>query len=150
MQAFKVSTYSKLDGPFSLSFRGHGIHIFRKALEIWSQKSFPLCVSVHFKRALAQRWWQRFSIVFTCSMALYDRALTYICGWHGKLCSQTMISGSVTEPIQWFPWLNHVCFQCSATGSPEDHVPDTDFWLCPLHRGFSRFCKSLDDYMSLS
>ena len=32
--------------------------------------------------------------------SLHDRALIYICGWHGELCSQTMISGSDHEPMQ--------------------------------------------------
>jgi len=30
----------------------------------------------------------------------HDNVLTYICGWHGELCSQIMIAGNVPEPIQ--------------------------------------------------
>ena len=32
--------------------------------------------------------------------SLPDGALTCICGCYGELCSQTMIPGSVPEPIQ--------------------------------------------------
>lgn len=33
-------------------------------------------------------------------------------------CSQTLIGGSVPEPMQWFLWINHACFliQCCPAG----------------------------------
>ena len=34
--------------------------------------------------------------------SLHDGALTCICGGYAELCSQTVISGSVPEPMQWF------------------------------------------------
>ena len=44
------------------------------------------------------------------SSFLHDSALTCIYGRYSELCSQTMISGSVPKPMQWFPGQNHVCF----------------------------------------
>jgi len=55
-------------------------------------KIFSLCFS-KFKRVLVQ------SVDGSCShiaSSFYDRAF----GWHGELCSQTMISASVPQPMQ--------------------------------------------------
>ena len=42
--------------------------------------------------------------------SLHETALICIYGFHGKLCSQTLISGSVPEPTQWCPAEKHACF----------------------------------------
>ena len=64
--------------------------------------------SEHFRWALAQRrhQWQ-FSHM---SSSLHDAALTCICELHYELCSQTVISDSVPELLQWCPVENRAWF----------------------------------------
>ena len=55
--------------------------------------------------------------------SLDDTDLTCICVLHNELCSQTEISGSVTEPMQRCPVENHVCFNVeSPEGSKITHI----------------------------
>ena len=64
--------------------------------------------SGHFRWALAES-----SISGSRShmaSSLTDTALTCIYGLHGELCSQTVISGNVPEPMQGCPVENHAHF----------------------------------------
>lgn len=84
--------------------------------------------SVHCKWALGHRRPQHFWIVFLFSI---DRTLNCICEWHAKLCSPTMISGSVSEPMQGFLWQNHGCFlmQCCLRAR-RSQVSSNDYQPC--------------------
>jgi len=65
----------------------------------------------HFASAHCE-WCPDSSVFGSCSHMLsylHDRALTCICGWHDELCSLTVISGSLPEPMHWFPWQKHGC-----------------------------------------
>ena len=76
------------------------------------------------------------SVSGSCShvgSSLHDRALTCICGWHAKLCSQTMSSGGVSEPMQWFPLQNHACFYAVPPECLQITGMHNLFTPCPLH-----------------
>lgn len=69
--------------------------------------------------------------VHTWFLFSIDRTLNCICEWHAKLCSQTMISGSVSEPMQGFLWQNHGCFlmQCCLRAR-RSRVSSNDYQPC--------------------
>jgi len=60
----------------------------------------------------------------------------------GDLWSQPMISGSVPEPMQWFPWYNCVIKGALPEGQ-RSKVTIIDFRQCPFaHRDVLRFSES--------
>jgi len=100
-QRFELSTDGKLDGPSPLSKNSFKFQF------VWPQSRFPF----HLSPFSISIWPEKTALldpVHTWLVLFHDRALTCICGWHRKLGSQKMISGSVPEPVQWFPWQNHV------------------------------------------
>lgn len=69
------------------------------------------------------------SVSGSCShvaSSLHERALTCLCGQHSELCSQTVISGSVSEPRKWFPWQNVLVF--NPVLSKGSWTSSTDIW----------------------
>lgn len=54
------------------------------------------------------------SVSVTSTLGCYFVCMTYICRWHGELCSLTVISKSLPDPVQWSPHQNHGCYfiQC--------------------------------------
>ena len=73
-------------------------------------------------------------------------------------CSQTMISGSVPGPMQWFSWQNHICQLSAAETSPDSlkllmiscAADDGIFILLPklLRILSTAFCRLLNFYSS--
>lgn len=61
-------------------------------------------------KSIANELWLREDDCITGFLFLHNRALTCIYGWHSKLCSQTFVSESVPDLIQWFLWQTHACF----------------------------------------
>lgn len=66
------------------------------------------------------------------AFSLHIRAYTWVFGWHSKLCSQTMIFGNTTEPMQWSSQ-NHACWS-AVWGS--NRYPILHFGLVPRTQRF--------------
>lgn len=85
--------------------------------------------SVHFKKPCPREHGSVSGSRSHMAPSLYHRALTCICGLHGELCPQTLISGDVPEQVRYF----HAYFQCIV------HRHEAlMFALSLLHRDFSR------------
>lgn len=120
-----------------------------RVLLLFGLEDFDLCdhrTSSHFssgcfKLALVML------LEHVCS-STHNRALTCVCVRHSELSLQTEISGSVPEPIQWFPWQNQVWLWRSAAW--ELKITASHYWflaLSPAHRDSSRFLESVGDIM---
>ena len=117
MQALNIDLITSWKIPLLFSLENAATMIskqnFRFPIHLTTEQFSTLPPSI-----LNELWFREDSSVSgSCSHmapSLHDRALTWICGWHGELWSQTMISGRVPEPVQCFPGQNHVCFYCSA------------------------------------
>lgn len=99
MKVLKLRPDNKLDWPSPLKF-DDDVYAFQKEFQIWL--IWPV---IHFAVLCC---WEDCTVSGSCqhiALSLHDGALTYICGH--KLCSQTLISGSVPKPMYWFPWQNH-------------------------------------------
>jgi len=70
--------------------------------------------------------------------SLHDRALTWICGRHGVLCLQTVISGSVPKQVKGFPW--QFLIQCYPRAR---RLQATGVNLSHVQRDVFRFSESL-------
>lgn len=105
----------------------------------WFQKQFQTLIHLTSERfsilprlILSELWsWEDSSVSRSCSYVatFHDRALTCVCWGVCELCSHTVISGSVPEPMHRFPSQNHAWFYCSIWRS---WASNTDFLPCPL------------------
>ncbi len=76
---------------------------------------------------------------------LHDRALVGICKWHGRLCLQTVVSGSNPGP---FSNVNDRIMLMSVVWRPKTTgIQQMSSALSLTHRDFSSFSESFDDVM---
>ena len=102
MQASELSADNETNGSSRL-LSGGSVHDFQKGFHI------VICLTTEqfstLPQSILNELWasEDVGISGSCrhiASSLHHSSLTYICGYHSELCSQTMFSGSVPEPMQ--------------------------------------------------
>ena len=150
MATFELSTDNKLDGSSPLSSAGHGFCGFQKEYQILVHLATESLVN----RIILDELWSREDggISEWCShvtSSLHDAALSFICGLQSELCSQTVISRTVPEPIQWCPLENHACFSILPDCSEGLKIRYIQFWPSVLSVAHKRFVDFLMTWCSV-
>lgn len=140
MKVLKLRPDNKLDWPSPLKF-DDDVYAFQKEFQIWL--IWPV---IHFAVLCC---WEDCTVSGSCqhiALSLHDGALTYICGH--KLCSQTLISGSVPKPMYWIH--DRITPSLNAVAPEGPKIMDMHYWILVsslVHRDFSELKGSFDDIM---